>query len=177
MLRSVLFDGKSGVDKQDLQIVESVLQRHRSCVIAVNKWDLVEKDTGTTKTYETAIRKLLGVYDFIPIVFISALTKQRIFRAIDTGLEVDEQQKRRIETSALNAAILPEIERYPPKSSSPKEIKIKDASQVKVNPPMFVFFCNEPKLVQESYRRFLDNKLRQRFGFEGVPFSIVFKKK
>lgn len=173
----VLFDGKNGVDKQDLQIVESVIQRHRSCVIAVNKWDLVEKDTGTSKTYETAIKKMLGVYDFVPIVFISALTKQRIQRVLDIGIEVDQQQKRRIGTNELNNTILRDIEQYPPKSSSPKEIRIKYASQVKTDPPMFAFFCNEPKLVQESYRRFLDNKLREHFGFPGVAFTIVFKKK
>lgn len=173
----VVFDGKNGVDKQDIQIVESVIQRHRSCIIAVNKWDLVEKETKTSRTYETAITKMLGVYDFVPIIFISALTKQRIYKIVDTCLHVDEQQKKRIETSALNNTILPEINRYPPKSSSPKEIKIKYASQVKIDPPMFAFFCNEPKLVQESYRRFLDNKLREHFGFDGVPFTIVFKKK
>lgn len=173
----VLFDGKNGVDKQDIQIVESALQRHRSCVIAVNKWDLVEKETGTSKLFETAIKKLLGVYDFVPIMFVSALTKQRIYKVVELCKEVDEQQNRRIETSALNDTILPDIERYPPKSSSPKEIKIRYATQVKTDPPMFAFFCNQPKLVQESYRRFLDNKLREHFGFAGVPFTIVFKQK
>jgi GTP-binding protein len=173
----ILFDGKGGVDKQDIQIVESAIQRHRSCIIAVNKWDLVEKETLTSKTYETAIKKLLGVYDFVPIVFISALTRQRIFRVLDVALQVDMEQRKRIETSELNDAILPDIDQYPPKSSSPKHIKIKYASQVKIKPPMFAFFCNEPKLVQESYRRFLDNKLREHFGFSGVPFTIVFKKK
>jgi len=173
----VLFDGKSGVDKQDIQIVESAIQHHRSCVIAVNKWDLVEKETRTAQVYELAIKKMLGVYDFVPIVFVSALTKQRIFKVVEVAMKVDLEQNRRIDTSDLNNAILPDIERYPPKSSSPKEIKIKYASQVKTDPPMFVFFCNEPKLVQESYRRFLDNTLREHFGFGGVPFSIVFKKK
>jgi GTP-binding protein len=173
----VLFDGKNGVDKQDIQIVESAIQRHRSCIIAVNKWDLVEKETLTSKTYEKAINELLGVYNYVPVIFISALTKQRLYRVVDLSLEVDQQQRRRIETSELNDAILPEIERYPPKSSSPKHIKIKYVSQVKTKTPMFVFFCNEPKLVQESYRRFLDHKLREHFGFSGVPLSIVFKKK
>jgi len=173
----VLVDAKVGVDKQDIQIIESTLERHRSCVIAVNKWDLVEKDTNTARKYELAIQALLGMYDFIPVVFISALTNQRITKVIDTAIEVDKEQNRRIETSLLNETILPEIERNPPKSSSPKEIKIKFASQVKTDPPMFVFFCNEPKLVQEAYRRFLDNKLREHFGFSGVPFTIVFKKK
>ncbi len=173
----ILFDAKNGVDKQDIQIVESAIQRHRSCVIAVNKWDLVEKETNTARAYELAINNLLGVYDFVPVVFVSALTKQRVHKVIDTAIEVDREQNRRIDTSHLNDAILPEIERYPPKSSSPKEIRIKYASQVKTDPPMFAFFCNEPKLVQESYRRFLDNKLREHFGFSGVSFTIVFKQK
>jgi len=173
----ILFDGKNGVDKQDIQIVESAIQRHRSCIIAVNKWDLVEKETKTSKKYEDAIKNLLGIYDFVPIVFVSALTKQRIFKVLDLSVEVDRQQRRRIDTSELNDTMLPEIEQYPPKSSSPKHIKIKYISQVKIKPPMFAFFCNEPKLVQESYRRFLDNKLREHFGFQGVPFTIVFKKK
>jgi len=173
----ILFDAKEGVNKQDIQIVESAIQRHRACVIAVNKWDLVEKETNTARKYELAIRNLLGVYDFVPVVFISALTKQRVHKVLDSAIEVDKQQKRRIETNRFNNAILPEIEHYPPKSSTPKEIKIKYGSQVKTDPPMFAFFCNEPKLVQESYRRFLDNKLREHFGFAGVPITIVFKKK
>jgi GTPase len=173
----ILFDVKNGIDKQDIQIVESAIQRHRSCVIAVNKWDLVDKETNTAKEYEAAIKNLLGIYDFVPIVFVSALTKQRIYKVLELGMEVDQQQRRRIETSELNEAMLPEIEQYPPKSSTPKHIKIKYVSQVKTKPPMFAFFCNEPKLVQESYRRFLGNKLREHFGFSGVPFTIVFKKK
>jgi GTP-binding protein len=173
----ILVDGKNGIDKQDIQIVESAIQRHRSCIIAVNKWDLVEKETNTAKKYAAAITAILGIYDFVPIVFISALTKQRIYKVLELALEVDQQQRRRIDTSELNEAILPEIEQYPPKSSTPKHIKIKYVSQVKTKPPMFAFFCNEPKLVQESYRRFLDNKLREHFGFSGVPFTIVFKKK
>ena len=173
----ILFDAKEGVNKQDIQIVESAIQRHRACVIAVNKWDLVEKETNTARKYELAIRNLLGIYDFVPVVFISALTKQRVHKVLDSAIEVDKQQKRRIETNRFNNAILPEIEHYPPKSSTPKEIKIKYGSQVKTDPPMFAFFCNEPKLVQESYRRFLDNKLREHFGFAGVPITIVFKKK
>lgn len=173
----ILFDAKNGVDKQDIQIVESTIQRHRSCLIAVNKWDLVEKETNTAKTYELAIKNMLGMYDYVPMVFISALTKQRIQKVLDLAIEVDQEQNKRIETSSLNNALLPDIERYPPKSSSPKEIKIKYVSQVKTAPPMFILFCNEPKLVQESYRRFLDHKLREHFGYSGVPLSIVFKKK
>jgi GTPase len=173
----ILLDATQGVDKQDLQIVDATMERHRSSVIVVNKWDLVEKETNTAREYKIAIDKNLGLYDFLPIVFVSALTKQRITKVIDIAKEVHEQQSRRISTSALNRAMMAEIEMNPPKSSTPKEIKIKFATQIKTNPPMFAFFCNHPKLVQESYKRFLMNKLREHFGFSGVPLGVVFKEK
>ena len=173
----ILLDAQQGLEKQDMQIVEMAVERHRPAVLAVNKWDLVEKETNTARDFEKFIGMKLGIYDYLPVVFISALTKQRITKIIDVAREVHAEQLKRISTTVLNKALIPEIERYPPKSSSPKEIKIKYAAQVKTRPPMFTFFCNEPKLVQESYRRFLDNKLREHFGFSGVPLSIVFKKK
>jgi GTP-binding protein len=173
----ILLDATQGVDKQDLQIVEATMERYRSAVLAVNKWDLIEKETNTARQYELALRDNMGLYDFLPVVFISALTKQRILKVIDLAKEVDAQQSRRIKTNQLNAALIPEIERNPPKSSSPKEIKIKYVTQVKESPPMFAFFCNEPKLVQESYRRYLENRLRAHFGFAGVPLGVVFKQK
>jgi GTPase len=173
----ILFDATQGVDKQDLLIVSETMERHRSAIIVVNKWDLVEKETNTAREYELAIERNLGLYDFLPVVFISALTKQRITKVIDIAKEVHIQQSRRISTSALNKAMMAEIENYPPKTSTPKEIKIKFATQIKTNPPMFAFFCNHPKLVQESYKRFLMNKLREHFGFAGVPLGVVFKDK
>jgi GTP-binding protein len=173
----ILFDAGQGVDKQDLQIVDAAIERHRSAIIAVNKWDLVEKETNTARKFEIAINQKLGLYDFLPVVFISALTKQRIFKVIDKAKEVHQQQLRRISTSALNKTIIPEIERNPPKSSSPKEIRIKYITQIKSAPPMFAFFCNEPKLVQDSYRRYLEHRIREHFGFIGVPLGIIFKKK
>jgi GTPase len=173
----ILFDATQGVDKQDLQIVDATMERHRAAVIVVNKWDLVEKETNTARDYELAIERNLGLYDFLPVIFISALTKQRITKVIDTAKEVHKQQSRRISTSALNKAMMAEIEKNPPKTSSSKEIKIKFATQIKTNPPMIAFFCNYPKLVQESYKRFLMNKLREHFGFVGVPLGVVFKEK
>ena len=173
----ILFDATQGVDKQDLQIVDATMERHRAAVIVVNKWDLVEKETNTARDYELAIERNLGLYDFLPVIFVSALTKQRITKVIDTAKEVHKQQSRRITTSALNKAMMAEIEINPPKSSTPKEIKIKFATQIKTNPPMIAFFCNHPKLVQESYKRFLMNKLREHFGFIGVPLGVVFKEK
>jgi GTP-binding protein len=173
----ILFDAKRGFDVQDLHIVESTLQRHRPALIAVNKWDLVEKETNTARSYETFIKGKLGLYDFIPVTFVSALTRQRVFKLIDQAKVIFAEHCKRIDTSTLNNTLLPEIERNPPKSSSPKEIKIKYITQVKAGPPMIAFFCNEPTLIQESYKRYLANKLREHFGFAGVPLFLTFKRK
>jgi GTP-binding protein len=173
----ILFDAHRGLDTQDLHIVSTALEHRRASIIAVNKWDLVEKDTHTARRYEEVIRKRLGLYDFLPIVFISALTKQRITKVIDLAKSVHEEQCKRIETNDLNDKLLPEIANNPPKSSTPKEIKIKYITQVKTRPPMFAFFTNHPKLVQESYRRFLEHQIRHHFGFAGVPLTLVFKQK
>jgi GTP-binding protein len=173
----ILFDAARGVDVQDLHIVETAIQRRRASVIAVNKWDSVEKETKTAGQFEEFIKNKLGLYDYLPVMFVSALTKQRIFKLVDLAKKVHEEQCRRIATSVLNNKMLRDMERNPPKSSSPKEIKIKFITQVRACPPMFTFFCNEPRLVQESYKRFLANKLREHFGFVGVPLTLVFKKK
>jgi GTP-binding protein len=173
----ILFDAVRGIDAQDLHIVETALERRRPSIIAVNKWDLVEKDNATARRYEQAIRRRLGQYDYLPMTFISALTKQRITKVIDLAKTVHDEQCKRIETSDLNEQLLPVIEHNPPKSSSPKEIKIKYIAQVKTRPPMFAFFTNHPKLIQESYKRFLEHKIREHFGFSGVPLTLVFKQK
>ncbi len=173
----ILFDADRGIDKQDQHIVDTAVHHRRACIIAVNKWDLVEKETNTAREFEEEIQRRLGMYDFLPIVFISALNKQRIAKVVDLARHVHAEQCKRIETSDLNDAMLSEIEHYPPKSSTPKEIKIKFITQLKTHPPLFAFFCNHPKLVQEAYKRFLENKLREHFGFQGVPLSLVFKQK
>jgi GTP-binding protein len=173
----ILFDAHKGVDKQDLHIVEAAMERKRASLIAVNKWDLIEKDSKTAVGFEAAIRKRLGMYGFLPMVFISALTRQRIFKVIDLAREINARQDVRIETNRLNEVLLPEIEHYPPSSPSAKEIKIKYVTQLKTHPPLFAFFANEPSLIQESYKRFLSNTLRKHFGFQGVPIGVVFKKK
>ncbi len=173
----IMFDASRPIDHQDLHIVESTIRRKRAALIAVNKWDIVEKDSNTVKAFEQAIAMDLGMYDYLPVVFISARTKQRIVKIIELAKEVNQEQSKRIKTGDLNEAMLDDIKRYPPKTSSPKEIKIKYVTQLKTKPPLFAFFCNEPKLVQESYKRFLSNKLREHFGFKGVPLSISLKKK
>ncbi|MFH0989713.1 MAG: ribosome biogenesis GTPase Der [bacterium] len=173
----ILFDASRGIDSQDLHIVESTMERKRCALVAVNKWDLIEKETNTARHIELVIKEKMGMYEFIPVVFISALTKQRIQKVLDLAITIHAEQNKRIGTSELNEALLPAIEKNPPKSSSPKEIKIKFITQVKSKPPVFAFFCNEPTLIQESYKRYLANKLRDCFGFVGVPLTLVFKKK
>jgi len=173
----IVVDAERGVDHQDLHIVETTLGRRLGALIAVNKWDLVEKTEKTANAYELAIRQKLGMYDYLPMAFISARTKQRISKAIDLALEVHQERAKRISTSRLNDRLLTDIKRTPPLSKSPREIKIKYITQLKSDPPVIAFFTNEPSLVPESYKRFLSKKIREHFGFRGVPLTLVFKKK
>lgn len=173
----LLVDAESGVDKQDLRIMEIIAERHCGIVLAANKWDAVEKDDQTAKAYEKALRDLLRIYDYVPIVFISALKKQRVFKAIDIAKTVYAEQNKRIATNKLNSVMLKVIGETQPSSSSGKEIKLNYVTQVKTNPPAFAFFANEPMLVQDKYKRFLERKLRENFGYIGVPLSLYFRKK
>ncbi len=173
----ILIDAREGMEHQDLRIVDMAIEKRRSLVLAVNKWDIIEKDDRTAVAYERALRDRLRVYDFVPIIFISALVRQRIYKLLDVAKQVHQEQQKRISTSQLNDRILPEIDSHPPRSKSGKEIKIKFITQVRTAPPVFAFFCNEPKLVEENYIRFLENKIREHFGYAGVPLVITFKKK
>jgi GTPase len=172
-----LVDGAIGMDKQDLHIVDEICARRRGVIIAVNKWDAVEKDDRTAILVEKAIHRMLRQYDYIPVMFISALKRQRIFKVVAAAKTVHTQFTRRIPTNKLNLAILPEIERKPPSSSSGKELKINYVTQTRTGPPLFAFFSNDPLKIKTDYRRFLENRLRDHFGFEGVPISLVFRKK
>jgi len=173
----LVVDVEQGVDKQDLRILENIAGLHRGIVIAANKWDLVEKDSTTAKAYEQQLQKILRIYDYVPIIFISALEKQRVYKLIDLAKEVFDEKRRRIPTNKLNNIMLKEIAATPPSSGSGKEIKIKYISQVKTNPPAIAFFLNEPDLVQDRYKRFLERKIREHFKFRGVPVSLYFRKK
>ncbi len=173
----VMIDGKAGVEHQDLRIIAGALEKYRPVVLVVNKWDLVEKDETTAKHYEKAIREKLRIYDYVPIMFISALTKQRVFKVLEVAKKLDEEQQRRINTSELNELMQEDIAAFPPKSSSGKEIKIKYVTQVKTKPPVFAFFCNEPQLIEDMYRRYLENRIREHYAFTGVPIVLSFKRK
>lgn len=174
---ALLVDGALGMDKQDLHIVEEICGRRRGVLIAVNKWDAVEKDDRTAIAYEKAIRRMLRQYDYVPVMFVSALKRQRIFKVIAAAKTVHAEFTRRIPTNRLNQAILPDIERKPPSSASGRELKINYVTQTRTGPPLFAFFANDPLRIKTDYRRFLENRLRDHFGFQGVPISLVFRKK
>ncbi len=173
----VLLDATQGLEHQDLRILESAIERQRAALIAVNKWDLVEKDDRTAHQYERALKERLRLYDYVPILFISALTRQRIYKVLEVAKHINAEQNKRIPTSALNDLLGADIKTFPPRSKSGKEVKIKFITQVKAKPPVFAFFCNEPKLIDESYRRYLQNRIRQHFTFAGVPIILSFKHK
>jgi GTP-binding protein len=172
----VLIDATQGLEHQDLRIIETTLQRRRPVVLAVNKWDKIEKEDQTARDMERALRRDLRIYDFVPIIFISALTSQRVFKAIDFVKAVDAEQHRRIQTKQLNDRLGADIKVVPPRSRSGKEIRMKYVTQIRVKPPTFAFFCNEPTLVEDSYRRYLENRIRHHFTFAGVPLLLLFKK-
>lgn len=173
----VVIDAQQGLEHQDLRIIETAIERKRAVVIVVNKWDLIEKDDTTAKMLEKALKGKLRIYDFIPIIFISALTKQRIYKVIELVKKVDAEQNKRISTSELNDRLGADVKAFPPRSRSGKEIKVNYVTQVNSKPPVFAFFCNEPKLIDDNYRRYLENKIRGHFRFDGVPIVLSFKSK
>jgi GTPase len=156
----------------------SLAQRQgKGMVIMVNKWDLIEKDSKTSEKIKKEIMEKLAPIDYIPIIFSSVLEKQRIFQVMEKAVKVFENKTKKIPTSKLNDVILPEITHYPPPSVKGKLIQIKYATQVTARFPSFAFFCNHPQYIQESYQRFLENRLRENFDFEGVPVRLIFRKK
>ena len=173
----LVVDVEAGVDKQDLRILESIAERHCGIVLAANKWDVVEKNDQTAKAYETALKQLLRIYDYVPVLFISALQKQRVYKVIDVARKVHAEQSKRIPTNKLNNLMLKDVQSYPPSSSTGKDIKINFVTQVKTNPPAIAFFASEPKLIADNYKRYLEGKLREHFGFIGVPLALYFRKK
>src|ERR1051326_3245239 len=173
----LVVDVEAGVDRQDLRIMENIAERHRGTVLAANKWDVVEKDDQTAKGYEAALRGLLRIYDYVPIVFISALHKQRVYKVIDIAPRVYAEQNKSVPTNKLNSLLLKDIEATPPCSSTGKKIKINYITRVKPGPPAIAFFANEPNLIEDKYKRFLERKVREHFKFEGVPLSLYFRKK
>lgn len=173
----VMLDATRGFDGQVQNIFWLAERNRKGIVVLVNKWDLVDKETNTAKEYEAQIRKQMEPFTDVPIVFISVLNKQRIFKAIETAVEVYKNRSKRIKTSELNEVLLPIIENRPPPSVKGKYVKIKFVTQLPTPQPQFAFFCNLPQYVKDSYKRFLENKLRDHFDFHGVPISVYMRKK
>ena len=165
------------LEKQDLSIFSVIERNKKGIVLLVNKWDLIEKETNTLRDFEAMVRKQIEPFTDVPIVFISALTKQRLFKAMETAVEVFEKRKKKIPTSKLNDIMLEIIKNYPPPATKGKYVKIKYCMQLPTKTPQFAFFCNLPQYVRDSYKRFLENKLREIYDFSGVPITIYFRQK
>jgi len=173
----LLIDATRGFEGQDANIFWLAERNRKGIVILVNKWDLVEKQTNTAKDFEARIRKEIAPFTDVPIIFISALTKQRIYKAIEKAVEVYNNRSQRVKTSELNDYMLPIIEATPPPAIKGKYIKIKFCTQLPTPMPQFAFFANLPQYVKDPYKRFIENKLREHFDFTGVPIDVYFRQK
>jgi GTP-binding protein len=174
---ALVVDATRGLEAQDMNLFSLAQKNGKGIVVVVNKWDLVEKDTHTTKDYENLIKEKIAPFVDVPILFVSALTKQRVLKALKTMTDVHESMNKKISTSKLNDFFLPIIEKTPPPSTKGKYIKIKYITQLPTNCPSFAFFCNLPQYIPDSYKRFLENKLRANFDFSGIPIRLYFRKK
>lgn len=173
----LILDATRGMESQDVSIFHLIDRNKKGVVILVNKWDLIEKDNASTNEYTKMIKERIAPFVDVPILFISALTKQRILKALETAVEVYENRTKKIKTSELNDLMLKAIEAYPPPSIKGKFVKIKYVVQLPSKTPSFAFFANLPQYVKEPYRRYLENKIREAFNFSGVPVQIYIRKK
>ena len=173
----LMLDAQQGLESQDLNIHNLIVRNRKGCVIVVNKWDLIEKESNTMKEWKEFLEKKLAPFNDIPIFFTSVLNKQRILEVLQQAIRVYNSRRRRIPTSELNDFILPVIEDYPPASTKGKYIRIKYATQLPTPTPQFAFFVNLPQYIKENYRRYLENKIRDQWDFSGVPIQIYFRQK
>ncbi len=172
-----MIDANEGLQKQDLSIFSVIEKNKKGVVLLVNKWDTIEKDTHSTKSFEEDIISKIAPFTDLPILFVSALSKQRIHKALETALEVYHNKIQKITTSKLNDIILEAIQKNPPPSNKGKYIKIKYVTQLPTHSPTFAFFCNLPQYIKDPYKRYLENQLRKNFNLKGVPVRMVFRKK
>jgi GTP-binding protein len=173
----LLIDGTRGIESQDLNIISLIQKNSKGLIILVNKWDLVEKENNTSKVFEKEIRERTSPFIDYPILFISAINKQRIFNVLELIETVNKNRTRKIPTSELNEVMLEIVRRTPPPAIKGKYVKIKYITQLPIYTPAFAFFCNLPQYVREPYRRYIENRMRERFEFTGVPIKIFFRKK
>ena len=172
-----VIDAQRGFEAQDQSIFHIADKNKKGIVILVNKWDLIDKTTATSKKVEEQIKQKIAPFTDIPIVFVSALEKQRLLKGLETAIQVHKNRKQRIATSVLNEVMLPLIEHYPPPAVKGKYIQIKYCTQLPTDTPTFVFFANLPQYIKDAYKRYIENQLRQHFDFCGVPIQIYFRKK
>jgi len=174
----LLIDAKLGVEGQDLSIFSLAAQRNKGIVVLVNKWDLItEKETQTAKEFEDRIKKRLAPFSDVPIVFISALEKQRVFKAIEEAMKVYERRTQRISTSRFNQFLEEAVEKRHPPAIKGKFVQIKYGTQLPLAYPSFAIFCNHPKYIKSAYRNYLKNRMRKEFDFKGVPITLYFRNK
>lgn len=173
----VLLDATLGLEDQDKKIINQVTEKGRGIIIAVNKWDLIEKDTNTAAQFTKTIHQLMKTHSYIPVLYVSALTKQRITKLLELAKAIHVKRSNRISTSQLNKEFLPVLEKTPPPSVQGRDLRINYITQVNTNPPVFAFFCNHPQFIPESYKRFIENSMRQIYDLQGTPISLVFRKK
>lgn len=174
----IIVDAERGFEGQDLAIFSLAERNRKGIVVLVNKWDLIEgKETNTAKEFKEMIQSRIAPFTDIPVIFMSVLSKQRIYKAVEEAVAVYERRCQRIPTSKLNELMLPIMEAYPPPSTKGKVIKIKFCTQLPTKSPAFAFFANLPQYVKDPYKRFLENKLREHFNFNGVPVEIYMRKK
>ena len=173
----LLIDATRGFESQDQNIFWLAEKNRKGVIVLVNKWDLMDKETNTLRDYEANIREQIAPFTDVPVVFISALTKQRLFKAIETAVEVFQKRKTKIQTSKFNDTMVEIVKNFPPPAIKGKYVKIKYCMQLPTQTPQFVFFCNLPQYVRDPYRRFVENKLREIYDFSGVPITIYFRQK
>lgn len=172
-----IVDATEGIQKQDLNIFYVIEKNKKGVVVLVNKWDLVEKDTMAAKEYEDKIREQLAPFNDVPIIFTSTITKQRLHKGLEKAMEVHENRIQKIPTSQLNDFVHEIVTKNPPPAIKGKYIKIKFATMLPTHAPSFAFFCNLPQFVPDSYKRYIENRIREEYNFEGVPLRIFFRKK
>jgi GTP-binding protein len=173
----LLLDATRGIEHQDLNILSLILKNRKGVVLLVNKWDLVEKDQNSTTEFAKKIREKTAPFQDLPIIFVSAISKQRVFKVLETAMEVYENRMQKIPTSALNNYMLKAIEEHPPPANKGKYIRIKFVTQLPTHAPTFAFFANLPQYIREPYKRYLENRMREQFNFTGVPIQIFFREK
>ena len=173
----LIIDATLGLESQDLNIFSLIVKNRKGVVILINKWDLIEKEKNTMEEYEAAVKAKLAPFNDVPVLFISALTKQRVFKAVETAMQVYKNRRQKILTAKLNEVMLAAIDNYPPPTVKGKYIRIKYVTQLPTPSPQFAFFCNLPQYIRDPYRRYLENKMRESFELQGVPVQIYFREK